>query len=90
MKKLQLVEIEWDDAHSTAGGGEQWTGLDQFEKVWDRGSPCKSVGYVFRETDEAIALASSYTTDALNEKIELVSGTIIIPRGMIRRKRILK
>lgn len=84
----KLVEIIWDDAHSN-GHSETWAALSEFTKGADKPVQCKSVGYVVMESKETIAVAASITFDD-DGKVGAVSGTLVVPRGMIRSMKVLK
>lgn len=84
----KLVEIIWDDAHSN-GHSETWASLPEFLKSADRPIGCKSVGYVVSESKETIAIVASLSLSE-DDEITGVSGTLVVPRRMIRKIRTIK
>ncbi len=78
MSQPKLVRVEWDDAASN----DIWRrkgGLHKEECLRIR-----SVGYVIRSTHKEMVLAQS-----LSES-DSVSNTMAIPRGCIRKVRLLR
>jgi hypothetical protein len=76
-----FVEIIWDDAASNSA---TWVTADEItgpEQVITR-------GWLVKETDAYVALASSVANEELHE--ETVGNTMTIPKGMIVSRRELK
>ena len=84
----KLVEIIWDDAHSN-GHSETWVNIAEFMRSTDKPIQCKSVGYVVHECKETVAIVASLSFDD-DDRIGQVSGTLVVPRGMIRSMKVLK
>lgn len=88
---MKLVEVTWDDAHSH--GISAWTSYDADAKaIIARPFVCHTVGYLLPETNKhVVAIAASIGTDTNDGvTVEQISGHMTIPRGMIRKIRVLK
>lgn len=72
---LPMVRLVWIDSHSMQGGGV-WTDKDDI--TCDL-LECVSVGFVFRESDDAITLVSHIAKSQ-------VSGDLCIPKCCIRER----
>lgn len=83
----KIVEVTWIDAQTVDHGG--WDNLDELQKHKNEGAPATSIGFQIDRTSKGITLAASLTFDREGE-IDLVSGSMIIPAGMIRKVRVLK
>lgn len=73
-----FVEIIWDDASSNS---ESWTSIKDIaapEQVMTR-------GWLVKETDSYVSVASSVPNEDLHE--EIVGNTMTIPVGMIVSRR---
>lgn len=89
-KKRKLVEVIWEDAHS-GESSQTWAFYDEDTKtLLAKASLCTSVGYLLNDTGERIVIAASITAMGDDEDITAISGTMSIPRGMIRKVRVLK
>ena len=78
-KKFKYVEVQWDDARSTA----EWTDLDALPKV------CRVVtrGWLVQETKAQVVIAGTLQLDGDDEDVgELVA----IPAGTVKKMRRLK
>jgi len=78
MTDWPLVEVHWEDAASVS----EWGKLPEaqaFENV-DFDYHCRSVGFLIRDDDECVVLASRRTGDG--SSVGLVER---IPRGMVRK-----
>jgi hypothetical protein len=85
MKKRKLVEVLWVDAHSSAAN--VWQDVATFNTETNHVALCQSVGYVWSDTPERIVLVASVHVSEAD--VSQVSGTIAIPRGMVRKVRVL-
>ncbi len=77
-KRPRFVEVEWDDAHSTA----EWTERTKLPDV----TKCVSRGWLLRNDKEAVTLAATLQIQNGDDVGEIVS----IPRGMVKKMRTLK
>ena len=74
--KYPMVHVMWEDAHT--------------DSSWEEASDVKcnpiyvtTVGFLFRSTDDAIIVISSYSDEAITDRTR-------IPRGMVRNIEILE
>lgn len=79
----KIYEVIWFDAQTHSGYAEDIGELDEW-------NPClsKSVGYLLHEDKEKIILGFMIFQD--NEGLNLVKHCQMIPKGMIKNKRLLK
>ncbi len=77
-KRLKFVEVEWDDAHSTA----EWTERKSLPSV----TKCVSRGWLLCDDDVEVTLAATLQVKNGDDVGEIVA----IPRGMVKRMRTLK
>lgn len=88
-KNRKLVEVVWEDAHSGTSA-QTWADYnEETQAVLHNAILCNSVGYVLHDTKDRLVIASSINHDDDGE-VNQVSGTMSIPRGMIRKVRVLK
>lgn len=73
--KYPLVEILWDDAEVT----NHWE--DNSETVVNE-VLCTTVGFLVKETDTHLVIASTYAEDLTNARIQ-------IPKGMVKTRKAL-
>ena len=78
MKKVKFVEVEWDDATSSA----KWQDVEDLFGV----QACLTRGWLVKETKREIVLAATLQVDGPRMG-PLVSEVIAIPRGMVKRIR---
>lgn len=71
---MRLVKVEWIDAHG--GGRYGWRPL---EGMTERPAPCRSVGYLLRETGEEIVVVPHL------QDTDMGDGEIIIPGRWVKR-----
>ena len=83
----KIVLVEWWDAVTPDNGG--WCDPGKLLE-WEKGSLCRSLGYVVRETAKVVTIAASYTMDVEESEADHFSGSFVIPRGMIKSIRTLK
>lgn len=74
----KLVEVIWDDA---ASNSEAWVHKDDMESP----EQVITIGFVIKEDDRAIYIASSIANDEDHE--DTVGNTMTIPKGMIVSRR---
>ncbi len=82
-KKFKYVEVQWDDARSTA----VWTGLDELPKV------CRVVtrGWLVQETKKQVVIAGTLQVAVEGEADDGDVGELIaIPAGTVIKMRRLK
>lgn len=77
----KLTEVIWDDA---ASNSEAWVHKDDMEAP----EQVITVGYVIKEDDRAVYIASSVSNDKAHE--DTVGNTMTIPKGMIVTRREIK
>lgn len=77
----KLTEVIWDDA---ASNSEAWVHKDDMEAP----EQVITIGYVIKEDDRAVYIASSVANDEEHE--ETVGNTMTIPKGMIVSRRNVK
>jgi hypothetical protein len=87
MKRPPLVEITWYDACSPDNGG--WIDIPDLDK-WQRGVLCSTVGFIIGRDKKHIRVAASVNFDITGKEVQGISGTFVIPAGMIGRVRRLK
>ena len=77
-----LVAITWEDAHSTAS----WTEIAEVELA-----PCMAttVGFLVKADADRTLVADS-VVEYDNGKIHSISGTTVIPQGMIRDIQVIR
>lgn len=85
--KRKLVEVTWEDAHSSAAN--VWQDAAAFDEESKVAVLCRSVGYVWLDVEDRLVLVAS-THDCDDWKEQQVSGTLSIPRGMVRKVKVLK
>ena len=78
MSQPRLVRVDWDDACSNDG----WRPTDTLDKA--ERLKIQSVGFVIRSNKKEMVLAQSLS------EIDNVSCTMAIPKGCIRKVRILR
>ena len=69
---MKVLYVEWIDAIADNG----WSKMDDCEDV----SHCKTIGYLIKETEEGICLASTISEKECNARIT-------IPKQWIKRKK---
>lgn len=79
---FDLVAVYWEDAHSNAN----WVHVEDVEM-----KPCIAitVGFVYKQDDERIMIIDSLIMGEENV-IHTVSGSTVIPAGMIRDIKVIK
>lgn len=88
MAKGKLVEVTWIDAHSY--GGASWTAYDDDAKAaMSRAEVCTSVGFIFHQSKESLAIVASVSYDK-DGGVCQIGGHMTIPRSMIKKVRTLK
>lgn len=70
----KLTYVEWVDAVADAGWEENTKAVIH---------PCKSVGWLISETDEALCLANTISQNSSNARIH-------IPKAWIKNRKVLK
>ena len=75
---MNMVLVEWDDAYSSGGWHVARSGVD-------RVSVCTTVGLLIEETNQRLTIAQNFSSTSGN-----IADTINIPKGCIKRIRILK
>ena len=81
---MKLVKIVWKDARSI---GEVFADdLDDFFKV----PSCTFIGFLLRENEEAILLASGFLPKIESHDDEIYRHVMIIPKAMIVEMKELK
>ncbi len=73
--KYPLVEILWDDAEVT----NHW---EDTKDTIVTDAVCTTVGFLVKETDTHIVIASTYADDLTNARIQ-------IPKGMVKTRKAL-
>ncbi len=76
MKKRKCLMIDWTDAASTGG----WHHDDD---IPHGGIPCRTIGFVISEDEEALHVAASHSD---RSHADVVS----IPHGCITRRRVVR
>lgn len=76
-KKHPMVRVEWEDSANVS----RWHGLAEFQK--EVPLLCVSVGYVIRDDEVALSVASSY--DGQPNDAGNVNDATIIPRSAVRK-----
>lgn len=79
-KKPKLVEVEWLDTYSADPWQDKETALEMFPE----GALCSTIGYYLRETKAYLYLAA---TLGMNDTI---AGMWAIPKGMIKKRRVIR
>jgi len=83
-----LTVIEWTDSYSPTNG--PWVSTEECSAGSDEPLPIVSVGFVFKETAQYVALCASAALSDLNEGLQEadrnVSGIMFIPHTQIRRR----
>ncbi len=74
---MKIVMVEWDDSYTELG----WMSKDNYELL-TVAHPV-SIGILVKEDDECIVLVQSMSGDQY-------TGSIAIPKGCIKRMRMLK
>jgi hypothetical protein len=69
----RLVHVEWVDPRSV----DAWTTIAELQA---EPVPCETVGYVVRETDDALTIAGTVFAD-----MESACCMIVIPRSCVRK-----
>lgn len=84
MKLGTLVKITWVDASNIG----EWVEADEINKrlVKDDADIFYTVGFLVRETKKNISVAQ---TACYNKKLELVSEIMTIPKGWIKKTKVL-
>ncbi len=88
-KPLQPVLVEWMDAHSSGGIGDDWNApqfLAKYAKLW----PVRSVGFVLRGTPKHVLVLVQSQINGGSVADGAVADSITIPRANVRRVRRLK
>lgn len=77
MIKRRIVEVEWIDSASMPG----WKSTEEIDFTLKENKECicTSIGYLYKEMDDAICLVS-----AINHTGEQVDNTFIIPKSVIK------
>lgn len=83
----KIVEVTWVDAQTPDHGG--WEDASILERFKNQGALATTLGFLISRDKNGIAVAASITYD-LEGEVDQISGTFIIPAGMIRKVRILK
>lgn len=76
-----LYLIEWDDA---ASNNKAWFSPDDADEWASTGFPCATVGFIVKETEEAITVCMSLAETGAR------GGLWQVPKGMIKRKKRIK
>lgn len=82
MKRGRLLVVTWIDSVTLGRGG--WQRSEDVAEV--EPALIESVGWVLRETSVALTLAATWDDDSPPH----VEGHMVIPKGCIVRKRILR
>jgi hypothetical protein len=77
---LPLVEVEWWDA---AGGGG-WKPLEEIRRE-AQVDPCRSVGYVVRDDEDALVICQSVTERDVEGAEQFANDWVAIPRESVER-----
>ena len=80
---MRIVEVTWVDSSIYRG----WTAIQKLQRQVDRGSlMCKTVGYVFSDTDEELSLTMSQAWEySEDEEAASQAELLTIPRVSIER-----
>ena len=83
---MKLVYIEWEDAISR----NQWMNKKEVNE-WIKDGPwfVHSIGWIIKETDKFIILAGQHHPES-NYTDELVGEVIRIPKGWIKKRKVIK
>jgi hypothetical protein len=82
---MQLELIDWIDAH----GSDGWHSMKRIEEFC-YGLPCRTVGWVVAENEEALTLTSSYSTSKSATSPDSGSGYFTVPKKMITKRTVLR
>lgn len=78
---MRLVEVFWSDPRGLGGGG--WVKADEVDDLELTASRCKTVGYVFRETDDELVLFASLGFN--RGEVEEVGDGLVIPKCVVQQ-----
>lgn len=81
-ENFSLVYLEWLDSASSQG----WSSIEDYKPD---GIFCKSVGWIIRETEDLITIASNIGAPTLDKSVDQACGWMTIPKAVIRARRIL-
>ena len=82
-EKCQLVYLEWLDSHNTASW---YSNVERSHEPLDM-EPCRSVGWVMRESEQVIEIVQSLAVGEGNSPQSC--GTLTIPKAaIIKRKKL--
>jgi len=88
MTESVLTVIEWNDAYSPTDG--PWVSTGACSEGCDGPLPIITVGFVFKETHQFVALAASAALADLQKDLldaeANVSGVMFIPQTQIRKR----
>ncbi len=79
-RKMKLVVVEWLDSHQ----GRGWEDVEDLEEKVEPLS-CRSVGWVLKETDEALMLVPHIAGQQSTKIIVQGTGDLVIPKCAISK-----
>ena len=84
---FKLVEVEWNDASSLEAG---WKYIDrEFKDTHGNPKSVWTAGYLVLETPDMVGIAGSLSPGGEDE-LNQINGGMTIPRGMIKKIRVLR
>jgi hypothetical protein len=76
---MKLVYVKWEDPFSH----DPWTNIPELVKMLSEPCICETIGYIVHETRKYIIIANTHNSE------RQVCGSIRIPKGCIKEKRII-
>lgn len=77
---MKAIYLEWMDAVNASG----WHDSDEVNKLTVH--DCRTIGYVVKETDREIVVASTLSVDPKDDKTD-ANALMVIPKVWIKKRR---